>query len=123
MLLYHPEVAAVPCSECQRWIYGKDWKPALRGGRKQARGPGQATPCMICPKKSPENAKQLELTPQAHRTIQLYLRHRATGSALTKAEAKDAYLVRNFGIIDVLFREWERVKQGEQIEHAFLGIF
>lgn len=43
-------MAAVSCEDCQRWIYGPDWRPIMRAGQPMPRPPSAPTPCDMCPK-------------------------------------------------------------------------
>lgn len=112
LILAHPEAAAVSCSTCKAWVHGPDWKVVKRGGVPQARPPGMPTPCHSCPKESPAKAAQLELTAANRQTLRLFLRSRATaGACLNEEERNDELLLRNFALIDVIFRRWEREQQ------------
>lgn len=123
LLLEHPQLAALPCEECQAWIYDiPSGEPKLRGGQKQRRSPSQPTPCGSCPKKSPENAREITLDAKNHRTLRLYLRNRALwGRALTEEEAADAIIQRNFGLLDLLLRKYERSQAALEIASAALA--
>lgn len=125
LLMEHPQAAALPCSECQEFIYNiETGKVAMRGGQPQKRLPNQPTPCRTCPKESPARAKELELSERARQTVELYMRHRAMGGGfLTAAEAGDSLLQRNFALIDSVFRWWERRQQTDSMATAFAGLF
>lgn len=108
-MLTHPHLAGLTCGECQTWIYDLETgKQIERGGRPQRRLPGQATPCHICPKESPERAREHELTDENWRTLRLFLQNRAlAGHLLTAEEKADPLLVWLFSLIDNMIRQWE----------------
>lgn len=107
LLIDHPEVAAVDCGDCQKWVYDpKTWKKVTRGGQPVLR-PG-LPPCHTCPKKSPQHARQLILTTANRKTVQIYFEVRATaGKCLTDREAKDVTLKRNLSLVDRIIRREE----------------
>lgn len=68
LLLRHPDVAALSCADCQKYIITADWKIDERAGKKLLRPANVGPPCMRCPKLSakdrrddprPENAIEL----------------------------------------------------------------
>lgn len=104
-------------------MFGPDWKPIMRGGVHQPRPPGTKTPCLSCPKKSPENAALLELSDPNLATVRLYLRSRATaGACLNDAEKEDELLLRNLAICDLVFRQYEREQQNVGWLEAFAAV-
>lgn len=110
--LYHPEVAALDCSDCKKWIYGKDWKRSQRGGQDVPRPPGTPTPCRVCPKQSPENAERLKLTRWNQLTLARYNESLATGGqCLRKSERRDRWQARLFAVIATELKEFDRTEQ------------
>lgn len=70
--------------------------------------------CSQCPKKSPENAKRLELSGKNWKTFRLWREVKAThGRCLTDAMARDPIIRRNLSILDALH---DAHKQGEQLQ-------
>jgi hypothetical protein len=115
-MLYHPQVANVPCEDCQKWVYDKNWRRAQRGGQDVPRPPGTPTPCQSCPKKSPEHAKTLILTRRNSATLRRFYEQQATcGACLTEEEKGDAWLIYLFGLIGKELRQFERQEQLEVV--------
>lgn len=104
----HPGAAAIDCEDCKQWIYDLETgKRALvrvgpdRGERPQPRPPGVPTPCGECPKKNPENAAQIKLTPKNRQTLDLWRRARATQFQCVPEHLRsDPILARNFAELD-----------------------
>jgi len=118
--LFHPEVAAVSCEECKAWIYTSDWKRAKRGGKDVPRAPGLPTPCGSCPKKSPENAKRIELTTRNLALVRRWKQVRATGGAcLSEVERADGWLMKMLSVIDEVFREYEADRERRNLIDLF----
>jgi hypothetical protein len=67
--------------------------PMLRNG---------PTPCSVCPKKSPEQAKEMMLTDQNWKVYDHYLQAKSVG--MTDAERADPIVRRNFAVLDVLVK-------------------
>jgi hypothetical protein len=103
-------MAAISCEECEKWIVDVSKEEfSTRAGERQARAPGQPTPCRHCPKESPAKAKALTLSDAHSATLELYLRSRATsGRSLTEQEAQDPILQQHFAIIDTVWRSFDK---------------
>lgn len=93
------------CESCQKWLY-KDSGNVLSGekmkgrdGQPQPRPEGVPTPCGICPKRSPEQAHQFELSEKNLKSVFLYFEVQGTAGACLGAMAGDSLLRRNMGII------------------------
>lgn len=114
--LNHPEIAALDCADCQRWIYDlKAKRFAERGGKRVDRPAGTPTPCKMCPKKSPQLAAEVKLTNRSERTLARYYESLATGGrCLSKAERGSQWLMRLFAAIAEELREFDR---GEQVRN------
>lgn len=120
-MLFHPGPAKIDCAECVKFVFDlQAGEKSLYWGRDDAgervqlpqiRPPGSTMPCGNCPKKSPEHAKEFELTPQNVKAWRWWLEARATG--LTDAEKSDAIVRRNFGILEAIWAEWQRKRQAE----------
>lgn len=101
-------------------MYDKNWKRAQRAGQDVPRPPGTPTPCKICPKKSPENAKTLILTPRSRATLQRFYEQQATfGACLTEEERRDSWLMYLFGLIGKELRQFDRHEQIETLAKMF----
>lgn len=84
LLLRHPDVAALTCTDCQKYVISADWKITERAGEKSPRPVNVPPPCMRCPKLSskdrrddprPENA--VELSSKNWKAYLLYLEVKA----------------------------------------------
>lgn len=113
-MLRHPEVAARKCDDCKQWMYLENGKIHTRGGKPVPRsGP---TPCRTCPKKSPEEAHQYELSVKNKQALQFYYTTRAmSGANLTDEMRRDAIIQRNMCLIDQILRPLEAEKATESI--------
>jgi hypothetical protein len=99
-------VATRPCEECIKWQYDEQTgKIATRGRGKDERPVPRVglPPCGLCPKKSPEEAKQLELSPRNYQALAYYRQVVATGGHVPM----DAVTARNCGLIDPIIRQHE----------------
>ena len=115
LLLFHPGPAAVPCGDCQKYVYRVDAAGRVTPERLQHAGQdwlrptGVPPPCGKCPKRSPQQAHEHELSPKNRRTLELYFRVRATfGTCLTERMRRDALLASNLALVDCVVRRWER---------------
>lgn len=73
-------------------------KILTRGGKRVPRGT-TPPPCHACPKKSPEQAKDYELTQRNIRMYEMYLKSQATGGMCLGDLAHDPIIQRDFAII------------------------
>lgn len=113
VLLRHPEVATRSCESCQTWQYnevdgptGKAGEIARRGGHKLKRF--GKTPCVTCPKKSPDQARHYELSERNLQAVEFYYITRAmNGANLSEDMKQDAIVQLNMGIIDRIVRPFE----------------
>lgn len=100
------------------YVFGKDGKKELRGGEPVKRPPGAKPPCRGCPKKSPEQAHEYELSPRNRRLYWYYLRHRATG-----CEPMDEVTRERFAIIDPIVRSAENGALAQSIVTGMVALF
>lgn len=109
LLLTDPRLAARTCDECRAWVYDEKTRERVkRGGRDVARPKNVPTPCHQCPKQSPEQASQHELTAANHRTYETYLEVQATsGASLTGEQRRAGVLLRRLAIVHRVVREVE----------------
>lgn len=104
----HPEVAGRPCEECKRWMYDRDGKKTLRRGLPVLRPANVPTPCSSCPKKSPAEAPQYELSFKNSQAVNLYYQTRAMSAGnLTSRQRFDPLLAKNMALIDRIIRPIE----------------
>jgi hypothetical protein len=118
LLIHHPNLPA--CATCQKFMVDYDW---LYGGgtgeiktfgdpknpQKLERAKDNPPPCGSCPKKGPQHEREFLLSEKNCRALQFYRQTKATfGRGLTKREANDAIVRRNFSILDGLFAGAER---------------
>lgn len=70
----------------------------MRGGKRVERG-NTPPPCSQCPKKSPEQAHQYELSERNIKVYEMYLKSQATGGMCLGELAHDPIVQRDFAII------------------------
>lgn len=95
-----------------KWIHdpAKNWAVLEINGQKQRRY--GAPPCRLCPKGSPSEAHQFELTQSNIAAVRHFLAHRAMNfNALSEQERNDPIVQRNFEIIDQVFREFDKASE------------
>lgn len=106
----NPELATRPCGDCQKWVYIEQGEPEARhekdsrGGKILTRGGKRVKrttppPCHACPKKSPELAREYELTDRNIKMYEMYLKSQATGGMCLGKLAHDPMVQRDFAII------------------------
>jgi hypothetical protein len=138
MRLFHPQVAKLSCSDCQKYVVDiKTWEiKKYQSGKQMERDKGDIGPiksgtCQGCPKnasfpednRGPQNERYCKLWPENVATIELYHRFRACGwDGLPTACKGDTLLVNNFSIIDRLIRESESHQLGRNIALELLPI-
>jgi hypothetical protein len=89
-------------------MYDEDGKVSTRLGKPVERPPGSKTPCLKCPKKSPDQAHEYELSQRNIEALIAYRRIRALhGRCLSDEEAQDGMLGKNMAIIDTIIRNHE----------------
>lgn len=66
---------------------------------------GSPTPCDVCPKESPERAKEMELTDKNWQAWNFYTQSKATG--LSDEERRDPIVRRIFAVLDPIVRAYE----------------
>lgn len=117
LLLFHPVMAQISCSECQKVVYDFDTGEKIticNGSLPMLRV--LPPPCEKCPKQSPRHEAEFVLSDRNLRTLRLYYEVRATGGAcLSEAERQDRLLTRNLYTIDRLVREFERKQQVDDL--------
>ena len=107
LILMHPEVANRSCEDCARWLYDeKTGKRLERNNQGLARPAGTPTPCWNCPKKSPQEAKTIELSRKNMTAYDYYSMARAP---LGDRLPADAITLRNHAIIDLAVRQAESI--------------
>lgn len=117
----HPGAALIDCEDCKNFVYDLETgkRQTYRQGpdRKevpQPRLPGMPLQCGKCPKKSPENAKLVELTAKNWKTYRLWREARAThGRCLTPQMAADSIVRRNLAVLDSVQESLDRTRQDE----------
>lgn len=120
-LLRHPEVATRSCSDCKTWIYDdKGEIQTTRGKQKMRRPANSKTPCRTCPKKSPEQAHEYELSDKNRKAVDLYFAVRG-GAELRDDLKHDAILARNMGIIDRIMRQYEQEQAATSVVSPLLS--
>ena len=119
LLLFHPGVAVIDCRDCQKFIYDfatGQRKTYAQGTRDRLRPANTPPPCHKCPKQSPQQSHEHELSAKNWRTLSLYQQVRASrGACLTDAMKNDGLLMKNLATIDALFRRWEREQQASAV--------
>ena len=118
LLLHHPALARVRCSDCAKYVYDEHWKretfeagsvdnilPVLRHG---------PTPCQSgveCPKGSPEQEHEHLLSRRNDRMLAVYLESKATG------HRRPADKLRRwaFSFLDSIYSDWERQDLAEKV--------
>jgi len=116
MLLAHPEVATRSCEDCKKWVYNPDGSRQQRGGKDVPRHPTVPTPCDSCPKKSPEEAHEYELSLKNMKAVQFHSISKACGFRnLTPELANDSIIQRNFTIIEGIEEHFERERLAKSI--------
>lgn len=115
--MFHPGPAAVPCGDCQKFVYQVDAAGRVtprrlsHGGTDWLRPASVPPPCGKCPKRCPQEAHLYEISSRNRRTVELYFRVRATrGAYLTERMHGDALLASNLALVDGVVRRWERGK-------------
>lgn len=87
-----------PCEECAKWMYDeRTGQVQKRAGQPILRPKQVPTPCHNCPKKSPEEAKRLALSPKNWRAFNFYWRVKASGGNVLML---DSVALKNCGIIE-----------------------
>ena len=129
--LYHPGVANIDCRDCQKRLYDyetgkpRTWK-GVGGLPIYSDGPSHKPQCRThigCPKVSPEEAYQYELTDANWKTLRLYRQLRAAGfQFMSAAERRDTILRRHFGILDEIFRNYDRKEHAKDVANELLPI-
>jgi len=121
MLLHHPEIGSLKCSDCKRWIYDiKTGKKLERHGEPQRRKPGTTLPCATCPRESPEKEAETTLMPCNEKTLMLYLAVRG-GAALTQEESEDPIIRRNFAMLQIIHDNWRQRNQANELTQGLMA--
>lgn len=106
-MLRHPEVASRSCDECKLWVFDEQGKKQISRGKPVPMGKAKP-PCRMCPKKSPEEAHQYELSRKNALTVQMYYTTRAmNGTNLSDEARQDSRLQSNLAIVDRIIRPHE----------------
>lgn len=80
------------------------------------RAGGMPLQCGQCPKKSPQTARQVELSAKNWKTYRLWREVRATyGRCLSPAMARDSIVRRNLAEIDAIYERHERDESARQL--------
>jgi len=118
-MIEHPQLAMLPCSECQQWVHDlKTGKPTLYGGQKVKQHPS-GPPCVqepgICPKGKPGES---DLTDQNERVWQHFRQCRATGEF-----PDDGIVKRHAAILEPIVAGAERRRQSNELVVGLGKIF
>ena len=127
--MHYPELAALPCTTCKRYMIDYDWdthtgtgqikrwgkSPEMRA-KFQERAAGVPMPCDRCPKESPEKEHEHVLSEKNERTYSVYLEVQASfGQCLGDEEREDALLRRNLAIVGNIARQVDQDRLAEKI--------
>ena len=113
-LLRHPEVATRSCGDCKTWQYNAQGQIEIHRGKKLRRI--GKTPCHRCPKKSPDQAHEYELSPANQKAVDFYYTTRGMNwTNLTESMRSDPIVQRNMHIIDRLIRPMESESSAETL--------
>lgn len=117
LLLTHPVVAQIPCSECLKFVYDFDTGEQVticEGTIPMVRA--LPPPCEKCPKQSPEREREFILSDRNLKTLRLYHEVQATsGQCLSEREKADRVLTRNLQTIHRLYKQQERRQQTDDL--------
>lgn len=112
--VHHPQVAMIPCSECQKWIYdfSTGRRKTVRCGPERKEEPieqGPDPPCkqglsFKCPKGSPEEEADHILTPANQRILDLYRRGKLTNFAGMELDMLTLELL---AVVDLIYSEYQ----------------
>jgi hypothetical protein len=83
-------------------------------------GPNDQTPCHKCPKGSPEEAKQIELSEKNWAAYAHYQEAKAVG--LTDEERRDPIVRRNFALIDRLTEDKRNRDEARNVAEALVAV-
>lgn len=83
---------------CKQFVFDERGHVVKRGGKPIKRNGNP--PCRLCPKKSPEEAHQYELSPRNLRLLDYFLKHQAAGGMPMDEATKD-----RFAIIDTMLKK------------------
>lgn len=108
MLLFHPGAASIPCEKCKEFVFDLETgeQQTYQSGPQRKELPllraGSPTPCHVCPKESPEKAKEVELSEKNWQAWNFYTQAKATG--LTEVERADPIVRQAFALLDPILR-------------------
>ncbi len=118
--LSHPELPT--CDDCQKWIYGSDWRRTERGRppKPQERPKGTPLPCINCPKSRVHNTPRpdRELTNENRAALAYYHLCQADATGLIP---RDLIVVQNNALIGRAIDQWNRGK--EDLTPILLAMF
>ena len=121
-MMNHPGLAALPCSECQKFVYSipsaepqtyqiePDGEPI-----KVERPPDTSPPCDQCPKGSPEQEAQFTMSWENHLTVTLYRRFKTGAMRLPARLENDPILADNFSMIEDVIENADRQQSADRI--------
>jgi hypothetical protein len=89
------------CSDCQKWLFGADWKRSERLGKPIERPAKAPTPCQTCPK-GPVPFER-ELSDRNWQAVQLYLECKAG-----RPVPDDPIVHRNHGLLRMVEDQVDR---------------
>jgi hypothetical protein len=96
-------------------------KIITRGGQQIRRPEGTPTPCAMCPKKSPKEAHNYELTTRNIKAVQFYRITQAMhGRNIVGRMRRDTVMQRVLATIDVIMKQHERREMAEGIGTAIM---
>jgi hypothetical protein len=131
--LFHPGIANLSCETCLKYVtdipetgevktYGvTNPETGLREQVPQPRPQGTLPPCERCPKGSPEQAKEIELSEKNWLAFGHYRQAKAVG--VTETERRDPIVRRNFAVIDLAFKTYEMCRTSQLQAHEFAKLF
>jgi hypothetical protein len=122
LILFHPGISKIDCQDCIKRLYDFETgtpKTYEAGPHRElkyiTKENGHKPPCRsgkTCPKGTPETAEQNTLNSRNMKTIQLFIKRKATGFvSMSELEKNDPIVASNFAVLDGLWREYERQKE------------
>ncbi len=134
LFLFHPGISNLPCEKCLKYVtdiiggsgdiatYGvTNLETGEREQVPQPRPQGTVPPCERCPKGSPAQAEEMELSPKNWQAFGHYRQAKAVGP--TDEERRDAIIRRNWAIIDTAYHAYEMCQSSRLQANEFAKLF